>query len=67
MTEQEKNQKQPSAGDANGPGMKPVGMPEDTSQPKPESTAEYEGAEDREPTGNKAVEVKVETSSSSGE
>jgi hypothetical protein len=35
--------------------------------PKPESSSEYEGAESRKPTGNPPVEVKTETSSSSGE
>ncbi|MBC8161809.1 MAG: hypothetical protein H7Z42_11375 [Roseiflexaceae bacterium] len=36
-------------------------------QPKPESSSEYEGAQDRKPTGNKATEAKTETSSSSGQ
>lgn len=35
--------------------------------PKSESTAEYEGAEERKPTGEQAEEVKTETSSSSGQ
>lgn len=38
-----------------------------TGTPKPESTAEAEGAEPSENTGNQPVEVKTETSSSSGE
>jgi hypothetical protein len=43
--------------------------PDDAQQsnPKPESTAEYEGAQDRKPTGNPGTEVKTETSSSSGQ
>ena len=43
---------------------------DDTQQrnvPKPESSSEYEGASDREPTGNAPVETKTETSSSSGQ
>jgi len=41
----------------------------DTEQtiPKPESSSEYEGAPSRKPTGNPPVEVKTETSSSSGQ
>jgi hypothetical protein len=35
--------------------------------PKPESSSEYEGAASRQPTGNPPVEVKTETSSSSGQ
>lgn len=35
--------------------------------PKPESSSEYEGAPSRKPTGNPPVEVKTETSSSSGQ
>lgn len=35
-------------------------------EPKPESTAEYEGDKNSEPTGNQG-EVKTETSSSSGQ
>lgn len=64
---QDKQQQGADAGDAKGPGMKPVGMPKDTSQPKSESTPEYEGNKPDEPTGNPAVEVKTETSSSSGQ
>jgi len=37
------------------------------STPKTESTAEFEGASDREPTGNPGVETKTESSSSSGQ
>jgi hypothetical protein len=37
------------------------------SPPKAESTAEFEGAETRKPTGNPGSEVKTETSSSSGQ
>jgi hypothetical protein len=45
------------------------GSPNDTVQeiPKPESSSEYEGAPSRKPTGNPPVEIKTETSSSSGE
>jgi len=35
--------------------------------PKTESTAEYEGARNRKPTGNPPVAPKTETSRSSGE
>jgi len=35
--------------------------------PKPESSSEYEGAPSRKPTGNPPIEVKTETSSSSGQ
>jgi hypothetical protein len=35
--------------------------------PKTESTSEFEGAEDRAPTGNRPVEEKVESSSESGQ
>ncbi len=41
------------------------GQPRGT--PKPESSSEYEGARDRQPTGNPETEVKTETSSSSGQ
>lgn len=40
---------------------------EEQRLPKPESSSEYEGAPSRKPTGNPPVEVKTETSSSSGE
>lgn len=35
--------------------------------PKPESSAEYEGAPNERPTGKPKVDVKTQTSSSSGE
>lgn len=35
--------------------------------PKPESSAEYEGADDSQPTGDADSAVKTETSSSSGQ
>ena len=41
--------------------------PQPSGTPKPESSSEYEGAPSRKPTGNQPVEVKTETSSSSGE
>lgn len=50
--------------------QQPKSQPSSTDQsrvePKPESTAEYEGNKSDQPTGNKG-EVKTETSSSSGE
>ncbi len=48
----------------------PTSQPASSEQsrviPKPESTPEYEGSKNQEPTGDQG-EVKTETSSSSGE
>jgi hypothetical protein len=52
---------QPGANDATRATSKPSGIP------KPESSSEYEGAPDRKPTGNPPIEVKTETSRSSGQ
>jgi hypothetical protein len=48
---------------------KPVANTDDTTRdvPKPESSAEYEGAPNQKPSGNPPVAKKTETSSSSGE
>jgi hypothetical protein len=65
-TEQQEQKKQPAE---KGPSAKEAprqpGQPSGT--PKPESSSEYEGAPSRKPTGNEPVEVKTETSSSSGQ
>lgn len=67
MSEQKKSgehraEKQPNAGNSAVQGADKV-----PDSPKPESTAEYEGAKTRKPTGNPGTEVKTETSSSSGQ
>ena len=58
---QEKQQTKPPQ-----PASQPSDSEQSRVQPKPESTTEYEGRKDREPTGDQG-EVKTETSSSSGE
>jgi hypothetical protein len=47
--------------------QKNTGAAKNPNTPKTESSSEYEGASDRENTGNRAVEEKTETSSSSGQ
>ncbi|KPV53376.1 hypothetical protein SE17_09990 [Kouleothrix aurantiaca] len=56
--------KKPATAESNAAQPKPA---EERRMPKPESSSEYEGAPSRKPTGNPPLEVKTETSSSSGE
>jgi hypothetical protein len=67
MAEQKRSGKHP---DKTKQAQKPKPDTEDANIqiiPKPESSSEYEGARDRKPSGNPPVEIKTETSSSSGE